>query len=43
MGMNFEDASLFYMKLLDISNYGFTAVFIMEMYFKVRAYGWRYF
>lgn len=43
MGINFEDAPVIYGKLLDISNYFFTAIFVVEAYLKLRAYSWRYF
>jgi hypothetical protein len=43
MGINFENAPLVYVQLLDISDYFFTVIFIVEAYLKIRAYVWRYF
>lgn len=43
MAIGFEDAPYLYSHLLDLSNYVFTAIFVIEMYLKLRAYNWRYF
>jgi hypothetical protein len=43
MGINFENAPFLYIQLLDISDYFFTVIFIVEAYLKIRAYAWRYF
>lgn len=43
MGIIFEDAPITYANLIDMSNYFFTAVFIIEMVLKLQAYSWRYF
>jgi hypothetical protein len=43
MGINFENAPLLYVKLLEISDYFFTVIFVAECYLKLRAYSYRYF
>lgn len=43
MGINFENAPVLYVKLLGISDYFFTVIFIGEAYLKLRAYNIRYF
>lgn len=42
MGVNYETASPLYIKLLGISDYFFTFIFVVEAYLKIRAYSWRY-
>jgi len=43
MGMSYENEPILYTWLIDLSNYFFTAIFLIEMILKMRAYSWRYF
>lgn len=43
MGVIFEDAPVFFLNILNITNYFFTAIFCGEAYLKFRAYNTRYF
>lgn len=43
MGISFENEPPMYTYLLDLSNYFFTAIFLIEMLLKLQAYSWRYF
>lgn len=43
MGISFENEPPMYTYLLDLSNYFFTAIFLIEMLLKMQAYSWRYF
>ena len=43
MGINFENAPLLWVQMLDISDYFFNVIFIAECYIKLRAYSFRYF